>query len=119
MTISFHEYLKRQISEDISWASGIGNLSDEKRRLRRGQLAFNTLSELRPKLAREIAGGNFDPFHVPDNEAREIIGVMLDWVEENWDNPEFAEDSPRVCILTGEDGENADDCTTHEHEDEA
>jgi hypothetical protein len=24
--------------------------------------------------------------------------------------------SDRVCIITGEDGENPDDCTTHEHE---
>lgn len=27
-------------------------------------------------------------------------------------------DTPRTCILTGEDGENPDDCTTHEHEPE-
>ena len=24
---------------------------------------------------------------------------------------------PAICILTGEEGENPDDCTTHEHED--
>ncbi len=26
--------------------------------------------------------------------------------------------APRTCILIGADGENADDCTTHEHEDD-
>jgi hypothetical protein len=25
-------------------------------------------------------------------------------------------DHPRTCILTGDEGENADDCTTHAHE---
>lgn len=27
--------------------------------------------------------------------------------------------TPPVCILTGADGENADDCTTHDHEEPA
>jgi hypothetical protein len=61
-----------------------------------------------------------EPFggsHTPDCPYRLGHGAeCLCWRSDPRQNPELRDDSPPTCILTGADGENPDDCTTHDHE---
>lgn len=52
---------------------------------RYGQSAFNTLHEVRPELAKQIVGTDFDPFYIEDI-ARDLFKwrKFVDFVKENW-----------------------------------
>lgn len=55
----------------------------EKRDIRKGQILYNLLHELRPDLAHRMVGQTFDPFYTDDYKDP-VFQEALDFIEKNW-----------------------------------
>lgn len=57
-----------------------GSVAGSRRTQRKGQIAMNLLSDVRPDLADKVRGTDLDPFYV---DAR-LDDKFAKWLEENW-----------------------------------
>lgn len=78
--------------------------------------ARDTLKEALAEADEALGGDSNDAEHDALYSVRETIAGLLG-VTTDPPSP-YDEPWPPTCVLTGQDGENPDDCTTHEHEED-
>lgn len=79
---SFNEFLAATVKAQVALAvEALDGMSAPAVQMRYGQVFFNLLDCVRPRLADELRGTIADPFY------RDEVGTgTLEWLEQEWDN---------------------------------